>query len=577
MSRSTLLLLPVWTVTAVCMSAPFLVTAHSYPIPTFYGEFVAAICWAVFAVLVLVSTWDRKKGLPVIALCPFLLSAVLLAQLTIAPPLNPFFSFAACIALLGAAVACGLGAQCRTVPYILEAVAAGVALGALVTVGVEFAQLFRIHGPEWLIGLPPVGQGRRMWGNLYQPNHVASYLAIGIAACLFLRRGAGRLAVRIMWSIMILTILFGMALTVSRMAWLHVVCIGLFAGSPRALESAGRRRWFDAVAPVVLLAIAYDLCNVLMDYGNALWQWDLPTSLGERMQQGASLRLFLWKHAFHMFISHPWLGAGWGDYAWNQYIQTDVLGHVEMSMNAHNIVLDLLAKVGLLGLLAVTLPCVGLVSLMWTSRMTASAAFLWSLIGVLTIHSMLEYPLHYLYFLLPFAFAVGYLDTRMLRFPSRTMTWVLSGVLVVCSGFLAARMWVDYKSVERLYYAPAGLSKELSSYQASTQMLLIPYATLAIAINSVITQDVAPVMAPLERQATQFYPGPATSQRYALSLALQGKTGEAVTQVRRLHNQYWMDYGAQSSVLTQACLQKSEDLKTFCQRLKSENLLVGVD
>ncbi|WP_244190931.1 O-antigen ligase family protein [Ralstonia mannitolilytica] len=102
--------------------------------------------------------------------------------------------------------------------------------------------------------------------------------------------------------------------------------------------------------------MAYQMWNWAIALANAAWALDLPSSMGERFHQGVGLRSFLWKHAWHMFCAHPWLGGGWGDYAWNQFVQTDTLGHVEMSMNAHNIVLDLLAKIGAVGLLAVLVP-----------------------------------------------------------------------------------------------------------------------------------------------------------------------------------------------------------------------------
>ncbi|WP_317466095.1 O-antigen ligase family protein, partial [Chromohalobacter sp. HP20-39] len=79
-----------------------------------------------------------------------------------------------------------------------------------------------------------------------------------------------------------------------------------------------------------------------------------------------------------MFLAHPWFGGGWGDYAWNQYLQTDELGRAALAVNAHNIVLDLLAKVGLLGLLAVALPSVGFVWRLRKQPMTPAWSFLLS-------------------------------------------------------------------------------------------------------------------------------------------------------------------------------------------------------
>lgn len=528
------------------------------------------------AVAVLGLTWASKVGLPKIVVAPFALIGVLLLQLVVATPLNPFFSFAATIFLVAAVAVAGLGARSRDLPGTVEVIAGALVLGGLLTVGIELLQLFRVPGlPESFFSPTPSGTGRRMWGNLNQPNHVASYLAFGLAASLFLAHKCRR--ARIPLAVAVLLLLLGMSLTVSRITWLHIAVVGGLAGWVAAAGERGLRKWVIACVPLVGLVVAYQICNWLVAYANILWHLDLPTSLDERMQQGVGLRKFLWTHAWHIFLAHPWLGGGWGDYAWNQYVQTDVLGHVEMSLNAHNIVLDLLAKLGVVGLLAVALPFLALVRTAWKRRPSPEQAFFYAIILVMAGHSMLEYPLDYLYFLLPFAFALGYVDERTLRKPSSSMSWVLMGVFAVCAAVLAGRMWVDYKSVERLYYSHDSAQAEVQRYQVSGQMLLVPYASLAIANNIAVTAETAPVMAMIEHQVVQFYPGSSTVQRWAVALAYQGKTDEAVLQVRRLHNHYWMDYANQSSLLTQVCGRKEDVLKTFCARLRSENLLAGAD
>ncbi len=572
----SLLLLPIWLAAVASWSIPFLVASHSYPMPTFYSEFATAICWLALAVGALGLTWSSKVGLPGIVLAPAALIGVLLVQLVVATPLNPFFSFAAIVFLLAAIAVCGLGARCRSVPGVLEAIAVAVILGGLLTVTIEFLQLFRVEGlPYELFSILPTGPGRRMWGNLNQPNHVATYLAFGLAACFFLGARSRRYWAPL--AVITLALLLGMALTFSRMSWLHLVVVGGAAGLAWSGEERGVRRWIRACMPMLGLAVTYQACNWLVAYANVLWHLDLPTSLDERLQQGIGLRVFLWKHAWHMFLAHPWLGAGWGDYAWNQYVQTDVLGHVEMSLNAHNIVLDLLAKVGLAGLVAVALPFLGWAFAVCKQRVTRERAFLYAVILVMAVHSMLEYPLHYLYFLLPFAFALGYVDEWSLRLPSAGMSWVMTGVVVVCASVLTGRMWIDYKSVERLFYSPDGAVAELKRYQSSGQLLLVPYGNLSIAVNAAMTPELAPVMAALEHQAVQFYPGSGAIQRWAIALAFQGKTDEAITQVRRLHNQYWMGYADESKLLTLVCTKKMEGLDTFCARLKAEGLLIGRD
>ena len=576
MSRSPVLSSPLWLALAASWLVPFLVAPHSYPIPTFYSEFATAICGLALTVAVLGLTWRTSSPLPKIVLAPVGLIGVLLVQLIVATPLNPFFSFAGMLFLLATTVVCGLGARCRDVPGALEAIAVGVIVGGLLTVGIELLHLFRVPGlPPAFFSMAPSGVGRRMWGNLNQPNHLASYLAFALAACFFLAQKCRR------WCIPLagvgVALLVGMALTISRITWLHTVLVGGLAGLAWSAGDRGPWRWVKACVPILGLVLVYQACNWLVAYVNALWHLDLPSSLGERMEQGAGLRPLLWRHAWHIFLSHPWLGGGWGDYAWNQYVQTDILGRVEMSLNAHNIVLDLLAKVGIAGFLAVALPCLGLVLAVRKRPVTPELAFLYAVILVMATHSMLEYPLHYLYFLLPFAFALGYVDERILRFPSSSMALLLTGAVAVCCAVLTARMWSDYQSVEHLYYSPDDAAAELQRYQRSGQLLLVPYGNLAIANNAAMTPEMAPVMAAIEHQAVQFYPGSGTVQRWAIALAFQGKTDEAITQVRRLHNQYWTDYADQSKLLTLVCTKKMEGLETFCARLKAENLLAGAD
>lgn len=569
-SRITLPLL--WLCLAVSGSAPFLVPLHTYPITTFYNESVAAACWLGVSVCILGITSRSRVGLPVIALAPLGLVGALLLQLLISTPLNPFFSFAAMICLLGVAAVCGVGARSRDMPGTLEALAIGFVIGAVATVGIETLQLLRLQGWSGYISAVTEEPNRRMWGNLNQPNHIGSYLAFGIAACLFLAERYRRAAVPVM--LLIVPLLWGMALTVSRTSWLLIIAIGVLTGVAADSSQGGVRAWLRRLAPLLLLMIAYQLCNWAMDYGNLRWHWGLPGSLSDRVQQGIGFRPLLWNHGWHMFVSHPWLGAGWGDYAWTQYVQTDVLGHVEMSMNAHNIILDLLAKIGLIGLMAVLVPFLGLIRLIWQRAKGGDQLFLWAIVAVMAIHSMLEFPLHYLYFLLPFAFALGYLDVRSLRFPSGNMVWLLAVLVSMGIFLIIPALWGDYRKVEGLYYYKNAAATAMEDYKNNPSIFLTPYATLAIAINSSLTAEMAPLQTALERQAAQFYPGPGPVQLYALALALQGKNDEAVIQVRRLYNQYWTYYGTQSQVLTASCAKKNADLTEFCARLRAENLLV---
>ena len=576
MLQSRALLMLLWLAVAACASIPFLAALHTYPISSFYAEFAAGICWVALAVAVLALTWRNRMGLPRIALAPLALIIVLFVQLRAAPPLNSFLSLVAVIFLLAAAVVCGLGARCRNLPGVLEALAIGLILGGLLTVAIELLQAFRVAGLPQMIfsAMDSPETDRRMWGNLNQPNHVASYLAFGVAACAFLAYRWRR--ARIPLAVITLLLLVGISLTFSRMTWVHLAVVGGLIGLAWTVEQHGRQRWARAAMPMVALLVAYQLCNWLVAYANIRWHLDLPTSLGERMQEGVGSRAIIWTHAWHMFLAHPWFGGGWGDYAWNQYLQTDELGRAALAVNAHNIVLDQLAKVGVLGLLAIALPFLGFAWSLRKRRITPELAFLLAVILVMGGHSMLEFPLHYLYFLLPLAFALGYADERILPKPSSGMTWASTAVITVGAIALMPRLWGDYSAVERLYYAPEGLQKEWARYQKHGPNLWKPYEQLAIAVNVRVVPEAAASLAELEFQAAQLYPGWPTVQRYALALAYLGKTDKAVLQMRRLFDEYWIqpDYAPQIWLVKEHCDRKVDALNTFCARLKSEKLLV---
>jgi O-antigen ligase len=554
------------------------VRLHTFPIPTFYSEVAAAVCWLTLALAILVAAWRSESGLrlPKIALAPAGLIGALFLQLQFAPPLNPFFSLVAVAFLLAAVLACGLGAYSRKIPGAVESLAVGLVLGGVLTFGVELVQLFRVQGlPFELFSTDLDDTGRRLSGNLNQPNHADSYLAMGLAACLLLankwRSWRWPLAV------VVLALLLGMSLTFSRTAWLHLAMLGLLSGWVILTTDAGvqgARKWLKATAPLVCLLVVYQLCNWLVAYANLRWHFDLQTSLAERMAHGVSDRLPIWRHGWHMLVTHPWFGAGWADFAWNQYLQTDTLGQAMLSTNAHNLILDLLAKAGVIGLLAVFLPLGWLAIVALRRPITREKAFFYALILILVGHSMLEYPLHYLYFLLPFAFALGYVDESRLRFPSPAMTSTLTLAMALGSVAVLPHLWGDYRAIERLQYSPQGLAKELALYAQHGPTLLIPYENFALASNWVVTPSNAAAAAKLELQAMQFNPGAATVLRYAVALAYLGKTDEAVHQVRRVYMLTWLDYDKQSWLITQLCHAKVDGLKTFCERLRDENLLV---
>lgn len=127
-----------------------------------------------------------------------------------------------------------------------------------------------------------------------------------------------------------------------------------------------------------------------------------------RLQAGDQVcasRLTLWSNVMHLIVQKPWLGWGWGelDYAhfmtlYNGPRFCDILD------NAHNLPLHLAVE---LGVPAALLICGGFVWWVFKRRpwreTNPERQLAWSVIALVLLHSMLEYPLWYG----PFQIAVG--------------------------------------------------------------------------------------------------------------------------------------------------------------------------
>ena len=133
---------------------------------------------------------------------------------------------------------------------------------------------------------------------------------------------------------------------------------------------------------------------------------------------GGSIRLYLWHEALLMFLQFPLLGVGFGQFAWHHFQLLPLLQASNISglyNNAHNLVFQLAAEAGIAGLLALFVSVGNLV--LRPPPCAPSAAHWWgyAALGVLAIHSLLEYPLWYTYFLAVAAILLGAFDETRYR------------------------------------------------------------------------------------------------------------------------------------------------------------------
>jgi O-antigen ligase len=366
-------------------------------------------------------------------------------------PLAGVGALAAALALVGlcALLSWGAGGQapslvwaavglCAAAALLLHAGQTAAAGPLAVPVGQAFFGAWAVVGAlNALVALlqvfaPDVGEGDwiaytavagRAVGNLRQPNHLSSLMlwaAIALVGWLELRacraaagpRRAGtplrsgwgwRLALVACMALFIWTVV----LTASRTGLVGVALLALWGLADRRLSRTSRG-----------LLLATPLMYAAAWWGMALWAQASAHAFGgqQRLAEGdlSGSRFRIWADALHLIAQHPWTGVGWGNFNFAWSLSPFPQRHPAFFDHTHNLPLQLAVELGLPLALGI---CALLLWALWrawrcalAAEPVASAAGRPALMMVVLIglHSLLEYPLWYAYFLLPTAFVWGF-------------------------------------------------------------------------------------------------------------------------------------------------------------------------
>jgi O-antigen ligase len=336
-----------------------------------------------------------------------------------------------------------------------SALAWGLLLTGLLSTVLALIQYFLPTWPDgvWLAANATPG---RSAGNLRQPNHLSSLLLWSIVALVGLaevRAWSERRVAALMACLVV-----GVALTASRTGGLGLLLLAAWGALDKGLRPAQRRA---LLAAPVLFALCW--------WGLGEWaQWQHKAYIGDDQLHKSDLsssRFGIWANAWSLVRAHPWTGVGWGEFnfAWSL---TPFPGRpVAFFDHTHNIVLQLAVELGL-PLAALVLGLLGWG--LWLGFARARAAqgvagvlqrAAWLMVLMMVLHSQLEYPLWYAYFLLPTAFAWGLClgeaplpdevpPLRPTAAPRAFTPLAIAGFALALGGFLAVR---DYQRVVAVY------------------------------------------------------------------------------------------------------------------------------
>lgn len=403
-----------------------------------------------------------------------------------------------------------------------------VGTAALLSVGLQLHQWLALDVfNAWSMG---DGYGRP-FANFGQPNQLASFLVWGLLSTAWglLRRHIG------LGTALLLAcyLLFGLALTQSRTAWVAVAFLVFASWFWRSLWTDQRGPWL-----VTGLGLCFAACVVSLGWLTRALQLSTSVDMGDIVRISAETRPAIWSIFVDAALQHPLVGYGWGQIGLAQ--ATAALGHPPtgaLFTQSHNLFLDLVLWCGIpVGLLA----SLYLVRWFWFGVRAVSRAEDAVLILFLLVignHAMLELPLQYAYFLLPVGLVMGVLDVRLKAHPILVMErW---SVLLVwsISVLLLALIIRDYARVETSYqelrFEWAHI-KTASPGKPPDVLLLTQFREfIRMSRFEPVSGTSADDLDRL-RKVTGTYPGSATISKLALALALNQQAAEAQLWINRM-------------------------------------------
>ena len=524
-----------WMLFALLAAAcsPSLLAYNISPSPTLLNQLLALALWGAVAAAgariaeacIPLRQVMRDAGSLLAALAA-LMVAVLWSWL---PGSLPSGLALSALGLLGAAaVLLFAGVSVRAAPQALPVFM--LFCLAWVTAGVLNASIamVQVFAPGWPDGLWLARSGvvGRAVGNLRQPNHLSSLLlwaAIALVPLLELgrlRRAAGALLMTLM--------IFAVLLSASRTGGVGVLLLALWGACDRRLSR-----------PTRALLLATPLIYALAWAGMAAWAhlgehaFGVERRLAESDLSGS--RLAIWSDTLALIGQHPWTGVGFGEFnlAWS--LTPFPARPTAFFDHTHNLPLQLAVELGLpLAALVLALSVLALWQA-WQRGCVADAAgavslrSAWVMLLMIGLHSLLEYPLWYAYFLLPTAWLFGFCLGRPAQArsaPGATRPLLVAGLLLVIGSALAL---VDYVRVALIFLPPSAASPLAARIADGRRSVLFAHhADYASVTTGEALDDTAFTLAPHYLMDTRLMIA------WSRALAAAGETEKARHLVQRL-------------------------------------------
>jgi O-antigen ligase len=518
---------------------PFLIPFKALPIPSFRAETVAV--GLGFAALLVLPAWAGKLTIPRVILLPAGFIVLLMLQIALGRLAFYQQGLLAVLYLLWAAaliVLAGLLRRELGVERIAAVLAWFLFAGLLACSIIGFAQ--HLGSYAFLGPYITIASKSRVWGNLAQANHLANYMTLGLASLVYLF-ATGRLRTVYAASAGAFG-LYILSLTGARAPWVFLAAFCALAGGFFAGERSAVNRRLLVVSLLALLGL------YLMPLVVAVLQpaaFPVPVTASERLAETFSIerRPAIFRTGWLMFLSAPVQGVGYRQFGLHNFLlNAHLTGPAERGFtdNAHNLFVHVLAEFGVLGLVALLVGSVPWVLGLLRQPRTPELWWVLALAAVLAIHSMVEYPLWYAFFLGVAAVVLGLGEQRTLELAAangrlRRARLALWSMLLL-GGLVFVQVVRDYLVLEnflgfRYRYLDATVEVHKQAADVLVELdrtsLLAPWAELGLARTIHVSTDGLADKLALNSQAMRVFPIDDVVYRQAMLLALAGEDAAA--------------------------------------------------
>ncbi len=434
----------------------FLIFLRDPPVAAFHAEASAALFF-LLAVIASLPGIRRNARIPGLVTAFTLASTLLILAQVFAGRhdyLLTWVSALGYLTLFWVAATWGhlLAGDKAAADYVVERLAASIVLVAIVNSAIQLVQLTPFAAELFpFVTAHDLATNCRVSGNVNQANHAntLTWLALSGATYLWSR---GRLHTSTL-VVVVTGLLLSSALAGSRLSWLFslVACAGLIF--------AAKQRGSCSKALLVALPLAFlSLALILAISSRFLLPEHCVSSIERFVAPGEQIyyshRLDLIYQSFAAWRDAPWFGVGVGRFMGTSFRVEDRLGGPHtLDFYPHNLLLHILCEFGLVGL-CVLLSCAAIfvIQLIRNWKATPENVLFSIWIIIILLHAMVELPLWYSYFLIPFAIGFGFLTPGQAPKAIRRK-FIIKPVLasVAASGvLLISFLIVDYYRLTKL-------------------------------------------------------------------------------------------------------------------------------